>query len=70
MRALGLTLVLAGAMALGYQGFTYAGGGPPPLPQAVARRDKAVWVPPVVGGLSLISGVALLTLAGGRRGSL
>ena len=66
MRILGLALILAGAVALGYQGFTYAGCGPPPLPQPVARRDKAVWVPPVVGGLALIFGVAFLS-GGGRR---
>ena len=61
MRPLGIVLIVIGAVALGYQGFTYAGDRPPPLPTTIARRDQAVWVPPVVGGVALVAGVMLLS---------
>lgn len=63
MRVVGLILVVLGALALGYQGFTYVtrekvvDAGPI---QVSADREKTVWVPPVVGGVAVVAGLVLL----------
>lgn len=66
MRLVGIVLVLLGAVALGYQGFTYvaleAAGDVTPI------RPAATWLPPVVGGIATVTGLLLLA-AGGRRGA-
>jgi len=68
MRILGIVLVVLGALALGYGGFTYVtrenvvDAGPV---QVTADREKTVWIPPVVGGIAVVSG--LILLAGGTR---
>jgi hypothetical protein len=69
MRIVGLILVVLGALALGYQGFTYVtrekvvDAGPV---QVSADREKTVWIPPVVGGIAVVSGLVLLA-SGSRR---
>ncbi len=69
MRILGIVLIVLGILALGYQGFTYvtndrvAEVGPV---QVRAEREHTVWIPPVVGGVAVIAGAALLVL-GSRR---
>ncbi len=62
MRVFGLLLVLFGALALGYQYFTYvtrdevdADGG-----RVVVDRLHTLWVPPVVGGIVVVSGLLLV----------
>lgn len=69
MRMLGIILIVLGALALGYQGFTYVtresivDAGPV---QITADREKTVWIPPVDGGIAVVGGIALL-LGGGRK---
>jgi len=68
MRMLGLVLVVLGALALGYQGFTYVtrervvDAGPV---QVTADRERTVWIPPVIGGVAVVGGLVLL--ASGTR---
>ncbi len=68
MKTLGIVLVIVGIVALVYGGFGYnrqhtlveVGGI-----KATATEHKSVPIPPVVGAIALIGGVALL--ASGRR---
>jgi hypothetical protein len=68
---LGILLVVLGALALAYQGFSYTRQekvldvGPI---HATAERHERVSIPPLLGGLALVGGVALLVL-GAKRGS-
>jgi drug/metabolite transporter (DMT)-like permease len=73
LMVLGLILVLAGALILGYQGFTYVTQdkiidvGPV---QVTAERQHAVWIPPVIGGVAVVAGVICMAFgAAGRRSS-
>jgi len=60
---IGVILLAIGILSLGYQGFTYVtkekvvDAGPI---QVSADREKTVWIPPVIGAICLVSGVALL----------
>ena len=69
MRMVGIILVVLGALALGYQGFTYVSrdtvvdAGPV---KVTADREKTVWIPPVVGGIAVVAGLIAIA-AGGRR---
>ena len=68
---LGILLVILGALALAYQGFNYTRQekvldvGPI---HATAERHERVSIPPLLGGLALVGGVALLVV-GAKRGS-
>jgi uncharacterized membrane protein len=68
---LGILLVVLGALALAYQGFNYTREekvldvGPI---HATAERHERVSIPPLLGGLALVGGVALLVL-GAKRSS-
>jgi hypothetical protein len=61
----GILLMVFGAVALGYQGFTYfsndkvVDAGPI---QVTAERSHTVWIPPVVGGAALAAGVLCFAL--------
>jgi len=64
----GILLITAGALSLAYQGFSYTKqekifqiGDV----KVTADTKKTVYLPPVLGGLSLVAGVALVVL--GRR---
>jgi uncharacterized membrane protein len=67
----GILLVVLGGLALAYQGFNYSHrervldvGS-----MHVTREDHdRVSIPPIVGGLALIGGIALLVL-GGKKNS-
>ena len=67
---LGVILVLAGALILAYQGFTYTTRkkvvdiGPI---QATKEEHKTVDLPPVLGATALVGGIALLVLAARKR---
>jgi uncharacterized membrane protein HdeD (DUF308 family) len=67
---LGVVLIVLGLGALAYQGFTYTTRekvldlGPI---QATAEREKTVPVPPIVGIVAVVAGVALV-VAGVRKG--
>src|SRR5207237_2706937 len=69
MRIVGIVLIILGILVLGYQGFTYVSNdkiaevGPV---EVRAQREHTVWIPPVVGGVAVIAGAALLVL-GSRR---
>lgn len=69
MRIVAILLIVLGALALAYQGFTYVtrekvvDAGPV---QVTADREKTVWIPPVVGGVAIAAGAAIL-LAGNRK---
>lgn len=64
----GIVLIIVGALALAYQGITYTTHkkvldiGPI---QATKEEHKTIPLPPIVGGVALIAGVALLI--GGNR---
>ena len=67
----GILLVVLGALALAYQGFTYTHQekvldlGPI---HATAVKQERVSIPPILGGLALVGGIALLVV-GGRKSS-
>ena len=65
---IGIILIVVGVAALAYQGFSYTKheevmriGNV----QVTASTQKTVYLPPVLGGLSLVAGVALVFV--GRR---
>ena len=72
MRIIGIVLVILGALALGYGGFSYvsrekvADAGPV---QVTADRQHSVWIPPVVGGIAVAAGLVLMVV-GGRKDSV
>jgi uncharacterized membrane protein HdeD (DUF308 family) len=67
---LGIVLIVLGIGALAYQGFSYTTREKVldlgPL-QATAERRKTVPLPPIVGIVAVVAGVALL-MAGARKG--
>ncbi len=68
---IGILLVVLGALALAYQGFTYTHReqvmevGPMRVTQ---ETQKKISIPPILGGLALVGGIALLIL-GGKKSS-
>lgn len=62
-KTLAIVLIVLGALALAYQGFTYTSNkevidlGPI---QATVSEKKTVPLPPIVGGLAIVAGVVLL----------
>ena len=71
MRILGIILIVLGALGLAYGGFSYTRRRETvslgPLSATVEQRES-VPVPPILGGIALIAGVALLFM-GKRKGS-
>ena len=67
----GIVLIIFGGLALAYQGFTYTHQekvfdvGPI---HATAEKQDQVSIPPILGGLALAGGIALLVL-GGKKNS-
>jgi uncharacterized membrane protein len=65
----GIVLIVLGVVALAYQGITYTKRekvldlGPI---QATKETRKTIPLPPVLGGVALVGGIALV-LAGARR---
>lgn len=63
MRIVAIVLIVVGALILGYQGFSYikrdtvVDAGPV---QVTADRKETVWIPPVIGGVAVVAGVAML----------
>jgi hypothetical protein len=71
MALLGIVLIILGGLALAYQGFTYTHQekvldvGPI---HATAEKQDHVTIPPILGGLALAGGIALLVF-GGKKSS-
>jgi uncharacterized membrane protein len=65
----GILLIVLGVIALAYQGITYTTHKKVldigPL-QATKEEHKTIPLPPIVGGVALVGGIALL-FAGGRN---
>lgn len=65
----GVVLVALGILALVYQGITYTSRkkvvdiGPI---QATTKTEKVIPLPPIVGGLALVAGIALI-IAGNKK---
>ena len=65
---IGIILIVLGVVALSYQGFTYTTKekiidiGPI---KATQEKEHAVPLPPILGGLALAGGIALLVM--GKR---
>lgn len=67
----GILLIVFGGLALAYQGFTYTHREKVlDLGPIHATRDdqERVSIPPIVGGLALVGGIALLVV-GGKKSS-
>jgi uncharacterized membrane protein len=68
---IGIVLIVLGALALVYQGFTYTRQekvldvGPI---HATAEKHEHVSIPPILGGLALVGGIVIL-LVGARKTS-
>jgi uncharacterized membrane protein len=68
---IGVLLVVLGALALAYQGFSYTHRekvldlGPI---HATADKQEHVSIPPILGGLALVGGIALL-FVGAKKNS-
>ena len=66
----GILLIVLGGLALAYQGFNYTNRervmdvGP----MHVTREDhERVSIPPILGGLALVGGIALIVVGGKKR---
>jgi len=66
---LGIALIILGVVAFAYQGITYTTREKVldvgPL-QATVDKEQTIPLPPLVGGLALVGGIALL-IVGARR---
>ncbi len=63
MRTLGLIMVFMGALALGVGEFTVSlphPSSPTLTAQRARERKQTVWVPPVVGGITITLGAILI----------
>jgi hypothetical protein len=62
---IGIVLIVLGVVALAYQGITYTSRekiidiGPI---QATTKTEKTIPLPPILGGLALASGIALIII--------
>ena len=70
MRVLGIVLIILGVIGLAYGGITYTRRQQTvnlgPL-SATVREKETIPLPPIVGGIALVAGVALLVMGGRRR---
>lgn len=65
-----IILIIIGVVALGYQGFTYSTREKVidiGALNVTVEKTRTVPIPPIVGGIALIGGIALLTM--GRKNS-
>ena len=70
MKILGIVLIVLGALGLAYGGITYTRRRDTvrlgPL-SATVRQKETIPISPVLGGLAVAAGIALLLVAGRRR---
>jgi uncharacterized membrane protein len=70
MAWVGILLVVLGGLTLAYQGFNYTHQekvldlGPI---HATAEKQERVSIPPIIGGLVLVGGIALLVVGARKR---
>ncbi|HEY1186857.1 MAG TPA: hypothetical protein VGE74_04325 [Gemmata sp.] len=70
MRIVGIILVALGAFGLGWKGFTEAvAEWTRDETRGVVQERQTIWVPPVVSGIAVVSGLILLA-SNGRREEL
>jgi len=66
----GILLVVLGALALAYQGITYTHRAKiidvGPI-HATADEQKTIPLPPIIGGIALAAGIALLVVGGRQK---
>jgi hypothetical protein len=66
----GIVLIVLGALALAYQGITYSTRETVidlgPL-QATAETERTLPLPPVLGGVAIAGGIALLVMGARKR---
>ena len=69
MKTIAIVLILVGVLAVGYQGFSYVTRdkvidlGPIEVTQ---EKHKTVFLPPVIGAVVLVAGIALLLTSSKR----
>jgi UDP-N-acetylmuramyl pentapeptide phosphotransferase/UDP-N-acetylglucosamine-1-phosphate transferase len=67
---MGILLIVAGALALGYQGINYTREkkvldvGPV---HVTSESHERIPLPPILGGLALVGGVVLLVIGAGNK---
>lgn len=70
MRIAGIILIILGALGLAYGGFSYTRRRDTvqlgPLSATVTQRES-VPVPPILGGIAVLAGIALLVVSGRKR---
>ena len=70
MRVIGIVLMILGVIGLAYGGITYTRRQQTvsvgPLSATVREKDT-IPLPPIVGGIALVAGVAMLVMGGRRR---
>ena len=70
MRVIGIVLIILGVIGLAYGGITYTRRQQTvsvgPLSATVREKDT-IPLPPIVGGIALVAGVAMLVMGGRRR---
>jgi hypothetical protein len=63
MRAVAILLIVLGVLAIGYQGFSYVTRDKVvdlgPL-EVTKEKTKTVYLPPILGAVALIAGIAIL----------
>ena len=70
MRIAGIILIIMGALGLAYGGFSYTRRKDTvqlgPLSATVTQRES-VPIPPILGGIAVLAGIALLVVSGRKR---
>lgn len=70
MRIAGIILIILGAIGLAYGGFSYTRRKDTvqlgPLSATVTQRES-VPIPPILGGIAVLAGIALLVVSGRKR---
>lgn len=71
MRILGIILIVLGALGLVYGGFSYTRRRDTvrlgPMSATIEQRES-VPVPPILGGIAVVAGIALLVTGRRKRG--
>jgi UDP-N-acetylmuramyl pentapeptide phosphotransferase/UDP-N-acetylglucosamine-1-phosphate transferase len=70
MKLAGIILIVIGVLALVYQGFTYTQTKNDVQIGSFEinhQEHHSVWIPPVVGGVFIVAGVAAVALGAGTK---